>query len=194
MVRGGKMQEQVAQLLPTREGHFVFESGHHGQLWLDLELLFLRPELVQPLAKALADRLRTYQPSAVCGPLVEGAFVGLMVASSLRLPFSYSEPARNHRATDLFPVSYPIPRPLRATLKGQRVAIVNDVINAGSAIRGTLASLEECGAQSVAIGTLAVYGGAATELAGTHGVALETLASFPSMIWEPSACPLCAKG
>jgi orotate phosphoribosyltransferase len=193
-VRGEKMQEQVAQLLPTREGHFVFESGHHGQLWLDLELLFLRPELVQPLAKALADRLRAYQPSAVCGPLVEGAFVGLMVASSLRLPFSYSEPVRDHRTTDLFPVSYPIPRPLQATLKGQRVAIVNDVINAGSAIRGTLASLEQCGARSVAIGTLAVYGGAATELAATHGIALETLASFPSRIWEPAACPLCATG
>ena len=69
------MQEQVARLLPKREGHFVFESGHHGQLWLDLELLFLRPERMQPLAEALADRLRAYQPSALCGPLVEGAFV-----------------------------------------------------------------------------------------------------------------------
>ena len=37
------MQEQVARLLPKRDGHFVFESGHHGQVWLDLELLFLRP-------------------------------------------------------------------------------------------------------------------------------------------------------
>ena len=57
--------EEVARLLPKREGHFVFESGHHGQLWLDLELLFLRPERMQPLAEALADRLRAYQPSAV---------------------------------------------------------------------------------------------------------------------------------
>ena len=186
--------EEVAQLLPKREGHFVFESGHHGQLWLDLELLFLHPERVQPLAEALADRLRAYQPSAVCGPLVEGAFVGLMVAASLRVPFSYSEPVRDHRATGLFPLSYPIPKSLQPRLRGQRVAIVNDVINAGSAVRGTLASLEACGAQPVAIGTLAVYGGAATELAAAHGVALQTLASFPSRIWEPSACPLCAKG
>jgi hypothetical protein len=29
--------------------------------------------------------------------------VGLMVASALRLPFSYSEPVRDHRATGLFP-------------------------------------------------------------------------------------------
>jgi len=188
------MQEQVAQLLPRREGHFRFESGHHGQVWLDLELLFLRPERVQPLAEALADRLRAYHPAAVCGPLVEGAFVALMVASSLRLPFSYSEPVRDHDTTGLFPVSYPIPRSLESTLQGKRVAVVNDVINAGSAVRGTVASLRKCGAQPVAIGTLAVYGDAASELAARHDVALEALGSFPSQIWEPSACPLCAKG
>jgi orotate phosphoribosyltransferase len=117
-----------------------------------------------------------------------------MVASALRLPFSYSEPVRDHRATGLFPVSYQIPQSLASRLRGKRVAIVNDVINAGSAVRGTLATLKECGAQPVAIGTLAVYGGAAGDLAATHDVALEALASFPSRIWEPSACPLCAKG
>jgi orotate phosphoribosyltransferase len=188
------VQEQVARLLPTREGHFVFESGHHGQVWLDLELLFLRPERVQPLAEALGERLRAHRPQAVCGPLVEGAFVALMVASSLRLPFSYSEPVRDPDATGLFPVAYPIPRSLEPTLQGMRVAVVNDVTNAGSAVRGTIASLRRCGARPVAIGTLAVYGDAAGELATTHDVALEALASFPSRIWEPSACPLCASG
>ena len=188
------MQDQVAQLLPKREGHFVFESGHHGQVWLDLELLLLNPGRVQPLAEALAERLRRHQAAAVCGPLVEGAFVGLMVASSLRLPVSYSQPVRDHRARDLYPVSYPIPKPLQRELHGKRVAIVNDVINAGSSVRGTLTALNQCGAQTVAIGTLAVYGHAASELAATHGVALEALASFPSRIWEPSACPLCAEG
>ena len=188
------MQEQVEQLLPQREGHFVFESGHHGQVWLDLERLFLHPERVQPLAEALADRLRRHQITVVCGPLVEGAFMGLMVASSLRVPFTYSEPARDHHTAGLFPVSYPIPKFLQPELQGQRVAIVNDVINAGSAVRGTLTALKQCGAQPVAIAALAVYGEAASELAQKYGIALETLATFSSRIWEPSACPLCAKG
>ena len=192
---GSRMtQEQIAQLLPTREGHFIFESGHHGQFWLDLERLFLHPERVRPLAEELAGRLRDHQIEAICGPLIEGAFVGLMVASALRLPFSYSEPVRDDRATGLFPISYPIPEALRSELRGKRVAVVNDIINAGSAVRGTLASLKQCGAQPVVIGTLAVYGDAACELATTHDVALETLASFASRLWEPSVCPLCAKG
>jgi orotate phosphoribosyltransferase len=74
------------------------------------------------------------------------------------------------------------------------VAVVNDVINAGSAVRGTLATLAECGAQPVAIGTLAIYGESAGQLAARHAVPLEALASFPSQIWEPKACPLCARG
>ena len=188
------MQEQVAELLEGREGHFLFESGHHGRSWLDLELLFLRPERVQPLAEALAGRLRSYQPAAICGPLVEGAFVGLLVASTLRLPFTYSVPTRDDREPELFPVSYPIPKPFQAELRGKRVAVVNDVTNAGSAVRGTLAALEKCDAKPIAIGTLAIYGQAASDLAETHAVPLTTLASFPSEIWEPSACPLCSRG
>lgn len=73
-------------------------------------------------------------------------------------------------------------------MRGQRVAIVNDVINAGSAVRGTVASLHGCGATPVAIGTLTVYG----EAAGNLALPLETLASFPGQIWSPGACPLCA--
>ena len=188
------MQAQVAELLPKRDGHFILESGHHGRVWLDLELLLLHPERVQPVAEALADRLRRFQPAAICAPLVEGAFVGLLVASSLGLPFSYAAPTRDDHGAGLFPISYPIPKPLQAQLRGKRVAVVNDVINAGSAVRGTLAALEACDANPVAIGTLAVYGEAASKLAASHAVPLETLASFPGQVWEPGSCPLCAQG
>ncbi len=149
---------------------------------------------MRPFVEELAARLRKHRSEAVCGPLVEGAFLGLMVAGSLELPFSYALPVRDAKATGLFPVSYAIPKPLERELAGKRVAIVNDVINAGSAVRGTLAALKLCGARPVAIGSLAVYGGSASDLARTHDVALEALASFPSLIWAPEACPLCAKG
>jgi orotate phosphoribosyltransferase len=74
------------------------------------------------------------------------------------------------------------------------VAIVNDVVNAGSAVRGALAELGACGARPVAIGALAVLGGSARELARGAGLALETLAELPNEIWEPARCPLCARG
>lgn len=71
------------------------------------------------------------------------------------------------------------------------MAIVNDVINAGSAVRGTFADLQECGATVIAIATLLVLGAAADEFAARQGIALETLARLPNALWTPGECPLC---
>jgi orotate phosphoribosyltransferase len=74
------------------------------------------------------------------------------------------------------------------------VAIVNDVIAAGSAVRATLADLRACGAEPVAIGALLVLGDSAERYAAEQGVALERLAAREHAQWEPEACPLCAAG
>jgi orotate phosphoribosyltransferase len=186
--------DEVLGLLSKEEGHFVLESGHHGELWLDLELLFLRPERVRPLTKALAERLARHALGAVCGPLIEGAFVALGVASVLGVPFSYAEPVAEPRRTGLFPIAYRLPEALRSELRGKRVAIVDDVVNAGSAVRGTLSALRACGAEPVAVGALLALGRAAHELTSSESLALEALASLPNRLWPPASCPLCARG
>ena len=183
----------VEGLLPARRGHFRLESGHHGELWLDLELLFFRPALLRPLAEELARAVSKYAVEAVCGPLVEGAFVASLLAPLLDVPFTYTERRVASRTDQLFPVSYVLPPAFRPRLNGRRVAIVNDVINAGSAVRGTSRSLRNCGAEPVVIATLAVLGDAAARLASEEGVALETLATLPNEIWTPTECPLCAR-
>ena len=180
----------VVSLLPLQKGHFRFESGHHSDTWIDLETLCLRPEAVETLAGTLSDRIAKYDIEAVCGPLVEGAFVALMIASRLRTLFTYAE--RFERTTDeLYPVQYRVPRPLRDVLRGKRVAIINDVISAGSAVRGTHADLLDCAAQPVVIGTLAVLGDTFVK---QNKLPLETLVSLPNEIWKPAECPLCARG
>jgi orotate phosphoribosyltransferase len=180
--------------LPTRRGHFVLESGHHGDMWLDLELLFLKPDRVRPLAQELAARLVKYDPEVVCGPLVEGAFLGLMVASEMGLPFTYSEPVPEEKPTKLYPLRYRIPSVLSGEVQGKRVAIVNDAINVGSAVRGTFADLQHCQAQPVAIATLATLTPWASRFAESNGVGLEVLASLESEVWTVTACPLCIRG
>jgi orotate phosphoribosyltransferase len=187
------MHDEVIMLMPARRGHFLLESGHHGDLWLDLELLCLKPDPVRRLAARLATRLAPYAIEAVCGPLVEGALVALWVAAELGVPFSYAERFPNPQDGALFPVDYRVPRALRAEVRGKRVGIVNDVINAGSAVRGTLADLDACQARPVAIGTLLVLGSSASRIAADRGVALETLAALPNNIWTPADCPMCAR-
>ncbi len=187
------MREDLANLLKARRGHFVLESGHHGELWLDLESLCRTPAAVRPLAAELAQRLSLYRAEVICGPFVEGAFVGLLVALEMDLEFVYAEPRRDPDAQGLFPVSYHLPAELR-NLAGRRVAVVNDVINAGSAVRGTMLDLAQCSADVVAVGTLLALGRTPAQLAEEASVSLEALAEEPNIIWAPEACPLCARG
>lgn len=187
------MHDDVIALMPARRGHFLLESGHHGDLWLDLECLCVNPEPVSRLAARVAARLTPYAIEVVCGPLVEGAFVALMVAAELGVPFSYSERFPNPERAGLFPVDYRVPRALRALVRDKRTAIVNDVINAGSAVRATLTDLDACAARPVVIATLLALGSPAAKIAADRGIALEMLASLPNNIWAPAECPLCVR-
>lgn len=40
--------------LTWQEGHFLLESGHHGDRWFDRETPFSRPDTLQPAATELA--------------------------------------------------------------------------------------------------------------------------------------------
>jgi orotate phosphoribosyltransferase len=190
-----RMTDHVERLLPARRGHFLLESGHHGDLWLDLEVLCYETAPIRELVRLLSRQLEPHAPDIICGPLIEGAFVGLMVAEEMGLPFAYSNPRlREEPDGDLFPVEYDIPALLRSRLAGRRIAIVNDLINAGSAVRGTIEDLRACDAAPVAIACLAVLGEPALRLAAEHDLPLERLCDLPNRIWEPRACPLCAQG
>ena len=70
-------------LLAARTGHFLLESGHHGELRLELNLLFTDPARVQPLVEELAALLRPHRVDVVCGPVAGGALLGQLVAARL---------------------------------------------------------------------------------------------------------------
>jgi orotate phosphoribosyltransferase len=184
----------VLDLLPIRRGHFRYESGHHSDAWIDLERLCLHPEPIARLADELADRLLSYDLDAVCGPLVEGAFIALMVASRLQKVFTYAERLDDQETDALYPVKYRVPESVRKELHSKRVAIVNDVISAGSAVRGTLADLIDIGANTVVVASLGILGRTFVEFAAVNHLALETLTHLPNNIWAPSECPMCAAG
>jgi orotate phosphoribosyltransferase len=178
-------------LLASRKGHFRLESGHHSDLWLDLEQLCLRPTNLRPFSAELVNRLAKYNIDGVCGALNEGAFLSLLVASELNVEFSYSERFDSGGRDALYPVEYRIPGTLRTRLRGKRVAIVNDVISAGSAVRGTFADLKACGAEPVAVAALLVLGDTFSRFVEEKQIGLESIAFAPHSLWKPSECPLC---
>ena len=93
----------------------------------------------------------------------------------------------------LYPIAYRLPLTVAPLVKGKRVAIVDDVINAGSAVRGTYHALTEAGAKPAGVCALLVLGDAAQPFLKSTGMALERLATLPNPLWEPANCPLCAQ-
>ena len=86
------MADHLLPLVRGRHGHLKLESGHHADLWLDLELLSLNSREIRAFAERLAARLKKYQVDVVCGPQVEGAFLALLV--SLELGCQFAEAGR----------------------------------------------------------------------------------------------------
>jgi orotate phosphoribosyltransferase len=186
----------LLDFLDGRSGHFQLESGHHGELWLDLDAFLLRPALLSPFIDTLARRLgETVDPEGICGPLLGGALIASAVATALDCELYVAEPAAPAGSPDeLFRARYGVPEPVRARLAGRRMAVVDDVVNAASATRATVTDLRAAGATVVAIGALLVLGERALEYAKQEGVPLVYVEALPNRIWEPEACPRCASG
>jgi len=184
----------LVDLIPARRGHFRLESGHHGELWLDLDALFLRPRRLAPHAAQLARRLRPHATEAVCGPLVGGAFVAQLVAAELDAEAVHTERGPDPGGDALLARSYALPPALRERVCGRRIAVVDDVINAGSATRATLAALTAAGARPVALGALLVLGDGAQRLAAEQALPLESVEALPAPLWTPANCPRCVAG
>jgi len=79
------------ELAAARHGHFQLESGHHSELWFNLDALFAVPRRIDPFVKQLAESLRSYEVAAVCGPLLGGAFLAQLVAHALDVDFCFTE-------------------------------------------------------------------------------------------------------
>ncbi len=188
------MQSELLTLIAARDGHFRLESGHHGNLWLDLDPLFVRPGRLRRFVAGLADRLARHGVEAVCGPLTGGAFLAQAVAAALDVEFYYTERVVSAQRDSLYAVTYRLPGGLREQVRGKSVAIVDDVINAGSALRGTVAELRASGARPAAAGALLVLGSAAADWCAVQGLPLEAIAALENEIWAPAECPLCMAG
>jgi len=168
----------------------VYESGHHGDLWLNLDALFVDARRMRSWAAALADRAAICRPDLVCGPLTGGAFIAQPLATEIGAGFAFAE----RLASETGAVQYHIPESLRPIVYGKRILLADDAINAGSALLATRTDLLDCGAELAGIATLLTLGESAARIAEQHQVPLFTLTSLERRMWTAEECPLCKSG
>ena len=181
-------------LVPARHGHFRLESDYHSALWLDLERLFSEPRAIAPFVAALSDKIRPYRVSVVCGPLVGGAFLAQLVAHALDVEFCFTERLTHADTSGLYSARYVLPPAFHERIRGKRIAIVDDVMSAGSALRGTFAELRAHDAKTVVAGALLVLGTRGVDFFSERGVPVESVDNDSFDLWTPDECPRCAAG
>ena len=179
--------------MARRQGHFRLESGYHSDAWLELDQLVTRPALLRRFATELGSKISRHRIDCVCGPLTGGAFLAQLIAVDLDVDFVFAERIMTDRP-GFYPVDYRIALSLRETIRGKRVAIVDDAISAGSAVRATLADVQACDAVPVALGALLIFGSRAGQFAAQQRIPLEWLVDLPDSMWAPTECPMCADG
>lgn len=171
-----------------RSGHFRYESGQHGDLWLSLELLFAEPGRLDQSAQLLADQVRHWTPDIIVAALVGGALVGQQVAAHLGTRFVYAE-----RPASPGP-EYDIPPALSMDLLGARVVVVDDVINAGAATLATAEAARTHGAEVVGAAALLIRSVGTREHFVRQRIPLVALGEIAFNSWPPEECPLCQMG
>jgi orotate phosphoribosyltransferase len=178
---------EVVRLARPTSGHFDLGTGYHGDLWLDLDALFLRPSRLRPHVRWLGERLSEHEADAVCGPLEGGAFLACAVADLLGVAFlaAYRAPGE---AT-----GYRLPA-VPGGIGGWRVAVVDDAVNAGTAVGACLEELRGRGALPVAVAALVSLGEASAMVTARTGLPFYPASTVPSRAWPADRCPLCANG
>ncbi len=179
---------------PIRRGHFILESGLHTDVWLELDQMFLNPSVLETQVNELAGKLGQHDITAVCGPLIGGAFVAQSIAAKLNLRFYYTSRVSVGASPELFGATYRVPEGLRSHAIGERFAVVDDAISAGSSTRATLSDLSSIGAQTVVVGALLLLGDTGARYFANLGIPVVAAAHRGLSLWEPQSCPLCQAG
>jgi orotate phosphoribosyltransferase len=178
---------ELVQLVQPSHGHFDLGIGFHGDVWLDLDLLFLQPAVLHQPIRWMAERLREHAVDAVCGPLEGGAFLAYAVADLMAAVFlpGYRTPGQV--------AGYHL-GPVPGGIEGWRVGIVDDAVNAGTAVLACAEALRSQGAVPVAVASLLALGDARITIPDGLGVPFHPAAIVPARTWPAAQCQLCAEG
>lgn len=160
-----------------REGHFVLSSGLHSPVFLQKNLVFMRPERCERLCKALAQKIiaQVGQVDVAVSPAVGGIIPGYETARHLNVPSIYVEREgggfKFRRGFHLEP--------------GQKVVMVEDIVTTGLSSRECIQAIKDAGGDVVAAACIVDRSGGKADV----GVPLIALASLDVPAYPADALP-----
>lgn len=167
-----------------KQGHFLFSSGRHGDVYLEKFDLFRNPVAASDVCTGFVDRFRNDRIDVVVGPTTGGILMAFETARQLGVAAAFAERSSEtgtarefRRGTTFEPDS--------------RVLLLDDILTTGGSVRETLAALDSHPVEVVAVGVLVDRSGGNV----TFGdVPLYALSTQDITSWNPADCPMCREG
>ena len=177
------------------DGHFDYDNGYHGRVYLNPHQLFRHPSTIWRFAQDLLDLLPAdlvQQTEVVAGPVTGGALLAHTLAGLLDSRRSLSHPPCSFAPFNYDPAGGFALRALyRSEINGKRVLLADDVRNTGQTFERCGALVREAGGTVVA--TVEIYDRCEATL--DLGVPNIALAEYGAPENYPAAeCPLCKAG
>ena len=158
-------------------GHFKLSSGRHSDTYVQCARVLEHPRVATSLAHALSTRFNG-PIDVVVSPAMGGMLIGYLVAHELGCRFLFTE--RVDGAMTL--------RRGQALAQGERALVVEDVITTGGSAAEVVSLVEAARAVLTGVGSLI------DRSQGDLSFRLEAMLKVSATSWEPSDCPLCARG
>lgn len=177
-------QEEVTRIFKSCgalwEGHFVYSSGRHGNVYIQCARVSQFPEYNELFCGELASRFSGQRIDVVLGPAVGGIIIAYELARHLEARAIFAERVEGKMTL----------RRGMEIKEGEKVLLVEDVVTTGGTVRELIPLVEENRGQ--------IVGATAFVNRNTERVKfefpLETLLSGMYVDYVPEECPLCKEG
>lgn len=163
-------------------GHFKLTSGRHSDVYYEKFTLLRNPAVCTRLCEEMAQRLKLLSPVTIVGPTTGGIIIAYDVARYMGIEAIYAEPGPGGKGR-IFKRGFSLE-------KGQKIAIVDDILTTGGSINEVIKLVMTYQAEIVGIGELIDRSGGKV----TFDYPYYPLATVSADSWEPDDCPLCKRG
>lgn len=168
------------ELEVLREGHFLYTSGRHGDIYMQCARLLEHPKYLVEIIQGLVEEFKDDKIDIVIGPAIGGITISYEFARQLGTLSFFTERVDN---TMTLRRGFNIP-------EGARVLVVEDVITTGGSVKEVIDVVKRDGGELAGVAVIVDRTGGEIDFETKFVSAY----SEPLKSYAAGECPLCKEG
>lgn len=180
MIKEERVKEIFQDLEVLKQGHFLYTSGRHGDLYMQCARLLEHPKYLEEIIQGLSEEFKYDRIDTVVGPAIGGITISYEFARQLDTLSCFTEREDNMMKLRR---GFKIP-------KGARVLVVEDVITTGGSVQEVIDVVKEEGGEVVGVAVIVDRTGGKMDF----GTKFVSAYSQELVSYDADECPLCKEG